>query len=63
MRKLQLGFDFESNRSCNHRISACYTLCIVYRYLPQWGRSVVIYGGGGQGRSGQAIKLFQITST
>ena len=29
--------------------------------LTQWRRSVVKSGGGDQGQSGQAIKLFQIT--
>jgi len=38
------------------------TVYIRIKFIPeQWRRSVVIHGVGGQGQSGQAIKLFQIT--
>ena len=48
--------------TCTERASICaspYWSVTSLLYYDQWGRYVVKYGG--QGQSGQAIKLFQIT--
>jgi len=46
-----------------HNAQTARTALLMLRLMSsgQWRRSVVKYGGQGQGQSGQAIKMFQIT--